>query len=124
MSGGIQDDGDARFWQILATCCGLCNTGQDSQRIVGQRRVNVGNYIMKQVFYRLRAATCEIISAQVIGPLYFTHGPAVLEAVFASIEEWPAPCPGALCPLPFLSETVMFQVPDIDMPPQVASKYG
>lgn len=43
--------------------------------------------------------------------------------MFASLEEWPAPCPGALCPLPFLSETVMFQVPDIDMPPQVASKY-
>lgn len=60
---------------------------------------------------------------QVIGPLYFAHGPAVLEAVFASLEEWPAPCPGALCPLPFLSETVMFQVPEIDMPPQVASKY-
>ncbi|CAM9339906.1 unnamed protein product, partial [Sphacelaria rigidula] len=32
-------------------------------------------------------------------------------------------CPGALCPLPFLSETIMFQVPDIDMPPQVASTY-
>ncbi|CAM9809042.1 unnamed protein product, partial [Scytosiphon promiscuus] len=60
---------------------------------------------------------------KVIGPLYFTHGPAVLEAVYASVEEWPAPCPGSLCPLPFLGETVMFQVPDIDMPPQVASKY-
>lgn len=60
---------------------------------------------------------------QVIGPLYFTHGPAVLEAVHASVEDWPAPCPGSLCPLPFLGETVMFQVPDIDMPPQVASKY-
>lgn len=60
---------------------------------------------------------------QVIGPLYFSHGPAVLEAVFASMEDWPAPCPGSLCPLPFLSETVMFQVPHIDMPPQVASKY-
>ena len=60
---------------------------------------------------------------QVIGPLYFTHGPAVLEAVFASVDDWPAPCPGSLCPLPFLGETVMFQVPDIDMPPQVASKY-
>lgn len=58
-----------------------------------------------------------------IGPLYFTHGPAVLEAVYASVEDWPAPCPGSLCPLPFLGETVMFQVPDIDMPPQVASKY-
>ncbi|CAM9707718.1 unnamed protein product [Pylaiella littoralis] len=60
---------------------------------------------------------------KVIGPLYFTHGPAVLEAVHASVEDWPAPCPGSLCPLPFLGETVMFQVPDIDMPPQVASKY-
>lgn len=60
---------------------------------------------------------------QVIGPLYFTHGPAVLEAVFSSFEDWPAPCPGSLCPLPFLGETVMFQVPDIDMPPQVASNY-
>lgn len=60
---------------------------------------------------------------QVIGPLYFTHGSAVLEAVFSSFEDWPAPCPGSLCPLPFLGETVMFQVPDIDMPPQVASNY-
>ncbi|CAM9151521.1 unnamed protein product, partial [Ectocarpus sp. 12 AP-2014] len=60
---------------------------------------------------------------KVIGPLYFTHGSAVLEAVFSSFEDWPAPCPGSLCPLPFLGETVMFQVPDIDMPPQVASKY-
>lgn len=60
---------------------------------------------------------------QVIGPLYFSHGPAVLEAVFSSMEQWPAPCPGSLCPLPFLSETIMFQVPDIDMPPQVASQY-
>lgn len=64
-----------------------------------------------------------VVDLQVIGPLYFAHGPAVLEAVFASVEEWPAPCPGALCPLPFLSETIMFQVPEIDMPPQVASKY-
>ncbi|CAM9961336.1 unnamed protein product, partial [Ectocarpus sp. 12 AP-2014] len=60
---------------------------------------------------------------KVIGPLYFTHGSAVLEAVFSSFEDWPAPCPGSLCLLPFLGETVMFQVPDIDMPPQVASKY-
>ncbi|CAN0467158.1 unnamed protein product, partial [Ectocarpus sp. 8 AP-2014] len=51
---------------------------------------------------------------KVIGPLYFTHGSAVLEAVFSSFEDWPAPCPGSLCPLPFLGETVMFHVPDID----------
>ncbi|CAN0372089.1 unnamed protein product, partial [Discosporangium mesarthrocarpum] len=46
-----------------------------------------------------------------MGPLYFTHGPMVLEAVYSSLELWPAPWPGTLCALPFLSETIMFQVP-------------
>ncbi|CAM9637884.1 unnamed protein product, partial [Phaeothamnion confervicola] len=61
---------------------------------------------------------------KIIGPLYFDHGQAVLEAVVAHVEEWPPPHPAVPVVLPVLGETIYFSVPDIDMPPQVASKFA
>jgi hypothetical protein len=62
------------------------------------------------------------ILLQVIGPLYFEHGAAVLEAVLAHIEDWPVPYANSHLALPFLGETIYFHVPHIDMPAQVNSK--
>lgn len=75
--------------------------------------VIVSRYPYVSIFERL---------VKVIGPLYFEHGVAVLEAVLAHIWEWPGPGPNLDLSLPFLGETIFFRVPNLDLPAQVAAK--